>query len=161
MKRLKQTLEIKYREKHPAYPADLTIPVKSYDLNKANGLTQAVIAWIKAHGYQAERISNTGRPIDNRKQVIDSVGFTRTIGSIEWIPGTGTTGTADISATIPLIGSNGFGVSVKIEIKAGRDTIKPEQIAYGEQVKQAGGVYVVVRNMQDFYKWWDENVQNS
>jgi len=108
MKRLKQTLQELYRAKHPNYPANLTIPVKSYDLSKANGLTQAVMAWIKAHGYQAERISNTGRPIDNRKQVTDATGFTRTIGSVEWIPGTGTTGTADISATIPLMGAVGL-----------------------------------------------------
>lgn len=157
--RLYETIEANERRQHPNYPDHLSVPVKRYKLNTANGLTQAVIKFIKSHGYQAERISTTGRPVDNRKTFTDSVGFSRTIGSIDWIPGTGTTGSADISATIPLKSSNGFGVSCKFEIKAGKDRISPEQIKYGEMVRSAGGVYEVIRTVADFFEWWDNNVK--
>ena len=146
------------RLKHPNYPENLTYPMKTYKLNTANGLTQAVIAWVKAHGYQAERVSTTGRPIDNRKEFTDAVGFRRTIGSIEWIPGTGTRGSADIHASIPLKGSNGFAVSVKIEIKIGKDRLSEAQKKYGEQMELAGGVYLIVKELNDLFQWWDENV---
>lgn len=147
-----------YKAKHPNYPDHLTLPMRTYKLNTANGLTQAVIAWVRAHGYQAERVSTTGRPVDNRKEFIDVVGFRRTIGSIEWIPGTGTKGSADVHCSIPLKGSNGFAVSVKIEIKIGKDRLSEHQKKYGDQMELAGGVYLVVKELNDLFQWWDENV---
>lgn len=145
-------------KKHPNYPAHLELPVKSFNMKTANGLTQAVIAWVQAHGYQAERVSTTGRQIDNRTKVRDYVGFERTIGSMEWIPGTGTKGSADVHCSIPLNGSNGFAVSVKIEIKIGKDRMSPAQKKYGEQLELAGGIYIVVKTIQDLLEWWDLNV---
>lgn len=157
-KRLYTKLTEWERSKHPNYPAHLRLPVKRYALNKANGLTQAVIAWIRAHGYQAERVNTMGRPVDNRKEFTDVVGFRRTVGSIDWIPGTGTRGSADIHASIPLKGSNGWAVSVKIEIKIGKDRLSDAQKEYGQQMELAGGVYIVVKTLDDFFKWWDENI---
>ena len=156
--RLYTKLREQYKLKHPGYPEHLTLPMRTYRLNTANGLTQAVIAWIKAHGYQAERVSTTGRPIDNRTMVKDCIGRERQIGSIEWIPGTGTRGSADIHASIPLNGSNGFAVSVKIEIKIGKDRLSEAQKKYGEQMELAGGVYLVVKTIDDLLTWWDLNV---
>jgi hypothetical protein len=157
-KRLYTKLKEVARLKHPNYPENLTLPGKVYRLNTANGLTQAVIEWVRAHGYQAERVSTTGRLIDRSEIVTDVVGFKRRIGSNEWIPGTGTKGSADIHATIPLKHSNGFGVSVKIEIKVGKDRLSPAQKKYGEQMELAGGVYLVVKELNDLFQWWDENV---
>ena len=151
-------LRTDYKARHPNYPDHLTLPMRTYKLNTANGLTQAVIEWVKAHGYQAERVSTTGRLIDRSEVVTDVLGFKRRIGSMEWIKGTGTTGSADIHATIPLKHSNGFGVSVKIEIKVGKDRLSPAQKKYGEQMELAGGVYLVVKELNDLFQWWDENV---
>lgn len=156
--RLYAKLLEQYRAAHPNYPAHLSMPIKKYALNTANGLTQAVKAWIQAHGYQAERVSTTGRMIDNTKRVRDVVGFDRTIGSMEWIPGTGTKGSADIHVTMPLKGSNGFGVSIKIEIKIGKDRMSDHQKKYCEQITIAGGVYLVVKTIDDLLSWWDMNV---
>lgn len=156
--RLTEMLKSANRGKYPNYPDHLTMPVKKYNLSTSNGLTQAVIAWVQAHGYQAERISTTGRPIDRSKVVTDVVGFKRRIGSIEWIPGTQTRGSADISCSIPLKGSNGFAVSVKIEIKINKDRLSIHQKKYGEQIEIAGGVYLVVRTLSDLFDWWDKNV---
>ena len=145
------------KHKHPGYASTgLTIPIRKYK-NDANGITRAVIDLVKAHGWQAERINSMGRQIDRRKTYTDVVGFQRTIGSIEWIPGTGQKGTADIHASIPLNGSNGFAVSVKIEIKAGKDRQRTEQKEYQQMIQQAGGVYIIVRHIDGFVTWLLEN----
>jgi len=70
--------------------------------NGANGLTRCIIDWITFNGGQAERINTMGRRIDNRETITDVMGYTRTIGSVSWQKGTGTKGSADISATIPM-----------------------------------------------------------
>jgi len=151
-------LRTDYKARHPNYPDHLTLPMRTYKLNTANGLTQAVIAWVKAHGYQAERVNTMGRMVDNTQVVTDAMGFKRRIGSIEWQKGTGTKGSADIHCSIPLKGSNGFAVSVKIEIKVGKDRLSEAQKKYGEQMQLAGGVYLVVHDLNDLFQWWDSNV---
>ena len=157
-KRLKILLEKVEREKHPSYPEHLTIATKKYNVSKANGLTQAVIAIVKAYGGQAERISSMGRMIDNRKEYVDVVGFRRTVGSIGYIPGTGTKGTADIHASIPLNGSNGFAVSVKIEIKI-KDKQSEYQKEYQKTIENSGGIYLIIHSIQEFFNWCDQFVK--
>ena len=147
-KRLNQILTDEEWRKHPNQRRDLTMPIKHYEVTKANGLTQAVIAVIRCAGYQAERINTTGRQIDNRKEFIDVVGIRRTVGSITWIPGTGTKGSADISATIK-------GRSVKIEIKIGRDRQSQAQLDYQADIERAGGIYVIIKTLEDFFQWFD------
>jgi hypothetical protein len=87
--------------------------IKKYKDNSANALTKCIIDFLTFSGFQAERINTTGRMIDNTKQFTDVVGFRRQIGGKKWIKGTGTKGSADISATIK-------GRSVKIEVKLQR-----------------------------------------
>lgn len=147
------------RLKYPSFPEHAR-PIKKYAENGANALTKCVIDWINFSGGQAERISTTGRPIDNTKISTDVIGRQRTIGSVEWIPGTGTKGSADISATIkpkPQEGNlhSAFAVSVKIEIKYGKDKQSANQKRYEEAITNAGGVYLIVRNMDDFIEWYD------
>nr|MDQ3022693.1 hypothetical protein [Bacteroidota bacterium] len=74
-------------------------------------------------------------------------GSTRTIGSTKWIKGTGTNGTADISATIK-------GRSVKVEVKIGTDKQSSFQKKYQLDIENAGGYYFIARNFQDFYDWY-------
>ncbi len=135
-----------YVHKHPTIPPEC-IPKPTYRDNKANGLTQAVIAWIKLSGGQAERISTTGRVIDRTKTYTDVLGHRRTIGSVSWVPGTSTRGCADVSATIA-------GRSVKIEIKVGRDKQRPDQVKYQESVEASGGLYFIASSFQKFYDWY-------
>lgn len=108
----------------------------SYRDDTTNDLTSCVIKWICLHNGQAERINSTGRKLNNRM-----------------IFGSGTKGTADISATI-------FGKSVKIEIKceATGDRYQSEhQKRYQMQVERAGGIYIVVRNFTQFVEWYQQN----
>lgn len=128
-----------FNQKKKANP-NFLYPVKSkFRDDTSNGLTACVIAWIEIKGGQAERINSTGRQVTVN-------------GRQKWIKGTGTTGTADVSATID-------GRSVKVEVKCeatGDRNQSKEQIEYQEAIENAGGVYVIARNFSQFQKWHKE-----
>lgn len=123
------------------------VPKRNFKENSANELTKSVIAFLKYHGWQAERISNMGRYIDNSKTFTDVIGRTRKIGSGKYIKGSGTNGTADISATIR-------GRSCKIEIKYGKDRQSDVQKQYQADIERAGGIYVIVKDWSMFTEWY-------
>jgi hypothetical protein len=141
------------RQKFPEIPAEWLAPRKYRD-DTANGLTKCIIHFLKFKGQQAERISNTGRLIDNQRTFTNVVGQTRTIGQKKWIKGTGTKGTADISATIARR-------SVKIEVKIGTDRQSQVQKDYQQAVEQAGGIYVIARTFGQFYDWYNEKFESD
>ncbi len=134
------------RLKYPTLP-DFARATPKYTDKNANGLTKCIIDWIELNGYQAERISSSGRYIDNRESYTDSVGFRRTIGSGKWIPGSTTKGTADISATIK-------GRSVKIEVKIGKDRQSEPQKAYQAKIEQSGGIYFIAKDFSTFMDFY-------
>lgn len=136
------------RQKYPNTPPSWLAPRKYRD-DSANGLTKCIIHFLTFKGHQAERISNTGRFIDGRQTFTDVLGNRRTVGRTTWIPGTGTNGTADISATIA-------GKSVKIEIKIGRDRQSEDQKRYQEKVEASGGLYVIARGFEEFFQWYNQ-----
>jgi len=129
------------RTRYPDLP-EYARCTRSYNDRTANGLTKCIIDFLTFSGWQAERINSTGRPIDNTKIITDVLGSKRRIGSMKWIPGTGTKGTADISATIN-------GRSCKIEVKM-KDRQSEDQKRYEEQVIRAGGLYWIVRSFEEF-----------
>ena len=150
-KKLLQELYVKdFKEKYPSVP-EHAIPIYKPSEKGANALTKTVINFLQWNGMQAERISSTGRYIDNTKVVTDVVGRKRTVGSGKYIKSTSTNGTADISATIK-------GRSVKIEIKYGKDRQSDAQKKYQEAIERAGGVYIIVRNVDDFINWYNNFV---
>jgi hypothetical protein len=108
---------------------------KAYDPKTANGLTKMICDWINYNGGQAERISTTGRYIVAQKK---------------WIKGSGTKGSADISATIN-------GKSVKIEVKIGKDRQSEDQKRYQEMIEKAGGIYYIAKDFDSFYEWYNTN----
>lgn len=121
--------------------------LKPYNDKTANGLTKCIIDFLTFSGWQAERISNTGRIIDRRRTYTDVLGHKKQIGSMEWAKGSGTAGTADVSATIA-------GRSVKIEIKIGRDRQSEAQSDYQKKIEASGGLYYIASNMPDFIEWY-------
>jgi hypothetical protein len=129
------------------YPSNPYLTADQFEDKTAGGLTRSIIAYIQLKGGQAERVSTTGRPIDRTQTFVDVTGRSRTIGRIEWIPGTGTNGSADISATIK-------GRSVKIEVKIGSDRQSAAQKNYEKQVVSSFGLYVIARTFEDFVTWY-------
>lgn len=99
--------------------------------NTTNGLTRAIIDYIELKGFQSERITISGTPIPVGNNLYK-------FGKSTMVPGT-----ADISATIK-------GLSVKIEVKTGLDTMKKEQYEYKAKVENAGGVYIIARTFAQF-----------
>ena len=138
--------------KYPNLPDHARV-VKIPTDGSANGLTKLVIKWIELHGGQAERINTMGRMVDKRKIVTDVLGSKGMIGSMSYIPTTGTKGSADVSAVVQ-------GRSYKIEIKYGKDRQSDAQKAYEQSITSAGGVYLIVRTMDQFVQWWDENIKS-
>ena len=138
------------KERYPSFPHH-AIPIPKYTDRSANGLTKCVIDFINFRGYQAERVNSMGRQKDNRTTSTDIFGNTRTIGSVQWIKSTSTNGTADISATI-----KGRSIKIEIKCKATKDYKQSEnQKKYQTKVEQAGGIYILVRNFQGFYDWYN------
>ena len=132
--------------------AGFNIGKYTHSATSTNGLTRCVIDWLKYCGHQAERINTGGRMIDRRQTYTDVVGIKRQIGSVEWIKGTSTPGSADISATIQ-------GRSVKIEIKNKytNDRMSQAQIKYCQAIHSDGGVYIVVDTFDNFVDWYKLN----
>jgi len=131
-----------FKEKYPNVP-DHCIPMQKFNDTTANGLTKTIINFIQYIGGQAERISSMGRMIDNRKVSTDVLGRERIIGSLTYIKGTSTNGTADISSIIN-------GKSVKIEIKIGKDRQSEAQKKYQQATEKAGGIYLITTNFDEF-----------
>lgn len=140
-------------KKNPTIPKEW-IATRKYKDNTANSLTRCILDYIRFTGNQAERISSTGRVIDNRKSFTDVLGNTRTIGSTKYIPGTGSNGTADISSVI-------FGKSVKIEVKIGADRQSEAQKMYQQSVERAGGLYVIANSFEQFLNWYKDNFEEG
>jgi hypothetical protein len=146
--RLKQLKQQAMLEAYPNVPK-YAISAPKYDDKTANGLTKCIIEFLQLSNHQAERINTMGRPIDNRKQVTDVIGRTKTIGSMTWGKSTATKGSADISATIQ-------GRSVKIEVKIGADRQSQDQKIYQENIEKSGGQYWIAKNFDDFIKKYDD-----
>lgn len=138
------------KSRYPNVP-EIALPKIEYNQNSANGLTKCILDFLNLSGHQAERINTMGRMLDNRKTYTDVIGRQKTIGSTKYIPTTGTKGSADISATIN-------GRSVKIEVKYGKDRQSADQKAYQEQIEKAGGIYIIAKEFDSFYDWYQQFV---
>ncbi len=133
--------------KYPEIPREC-LARRKYSDNNANGLTKCIIDFIRLHNGQAERINNMGRRISNKRTFTDVLGNQRIIGNSKWIKGSGTNGTADISATIN-------GLSIKIEVKHGKDRQSEAQKQYQKTIEQSGGIYVIARDFEQFMDWYN------
>jgi hypothetical protein len=145
------------KRKYPTFPEN-HIPVTKYSDSTHNGLQKCIKDFLELSGWQCERKSTTGRQIDKRKIVKDYLGRSYSVGSIEWIPGTGRKGSADLSSTIK--NKAGYGISVKWECKVGKDYQKKDQKEYQIEIESAGGKYFVVHSFEEFYKYYLEVINS-
>lgn len=130
LKQLAEKVEENRYKERPSVPIKYRIkPV--FRENTANELTRSIIEFMKVIGGQAERINSMGRQITKNRRTI-------------WVYGTGTNGTADISATWE-------GKSIKIEVKATRGEKQSEkQKEYQRTIEQSGGIYIIARSFDGF-----------
>jgi hypothetical protein len=106
-----------------AIPSRTQMDFKFAD-NGANALTKSIMAYLTMKGYFAARI-NSGATYDVRLGI-----FRKGSGA--------TAGMADINAIIN-------GRSVSIEVKYGRDKIRPSQLKVKAEIEAAGGIYFIAR----------------
>lgn len=135
--------------RYPAAASRGALAPRKYTDRTANGLTRCITDFLQLNGWQAERIAVQGRCIDKTEVVTDVLGGRKRIGSVSWIPGQMTPGSADISATIR-------GRSVKIEVKIGSDRQSEAQRKYQEAIERAGGTYVIARSFDQFIEWYND-----
>jgi hypothetical protein len=136
------------RLKYPSLDEKYMAFIKWSD-NSANALTKCVIAYITYKGGQAERISSQGQYREGAKIQVGTgeIAYHKQLPG-KWTPGQSTKGTADISSTIR-------GRSVKIEIKQ-KDQQSEVQKQYQAAIERAGGVYIIVRNFDEFVVWYEQ-----
>ena len=130
------------------------VPKNKFEDATANGLTKCIITWLNINGWQGERISNTGRYIDESKIVTDVMGNAKRIGTGKYIKGSGTKGTADISSIIN-------GKSIKIEVKIGKDRQSEVQKKYQADVERAGGIYFIATDFDYFMMWYKSFIEQT
>lgn len=141
-RQLLKDLQLKHKmEKFPAMPIN-AIALTQWNDNSANALTKSIIGFLQFNNCQAERINTMG--VYRKKYRTDGVA----IGG-QWTKGTGTPGSADISATIK-------GRSVKIEVKYGKDRQSDAQKEYQKAIEEAGGVYIIARDFEGFLKFYEQ-----
>jgi len=138
------------QRRHPSLPDHARV-IRKYNDNGANALTKCITDFLTFAGWQAERINTTGRYVIE-KGAKDEV-FNRNFDKGKFIKGTGTRGSADISATIK-------GRSVKIEVKYGKDRQSQAQKDYQASIEAAGGVYVIARDFDTWKEWYDNFIKN-
>jgi hypothetical protein len=149
---LKQLAITDNRRKFPDFPEAARF-VKPYSDKTANELQRAIIDFLNFSGHFCERISVTGRYIDNSKIVTDVLGSKRRVGSGKWIKSSMQPGSADLSAIIN-------GMSYKLEIKIGRDKQSDLQKQYQRGVEMAGGKYWLIHNFDEFLNYYN-TLQNG
>ena len=119
------------------------VPKTKFTDKTSAGLEKCIVAYIKLNGGMAERRKNTGRVIDDRKIVTDTLGHQRVLGGTRYIPGTGRNGTSDVSGIWK-------GKPVAIEVKIGKDRMSQAQIEYREDFEKAGGIFIIAKTFTQF-----------
>ena len=62
-------------------------------------------------------------------------------------------GVSDILAVLPPSGR-----LIAIEVKIGRDRMRPEQIGFFRNIEHIGGLTFVAKDFDSFKEWWNERV---
>jgi len=148
IRKLNKMIQQDLFNRNPEIRAGLIADVGKVTVNSANSLTKAIKIFVELKGYQAERISVTGRLIDKRTIVTDILGHQRQIGSCKYIKSSMTPGTADISLTLK------NGLSVKVEVKWGKDRQSKAQKKYQAKIEKSGGIYLIIHKFEEFYDWY-------
>lgn len=133
---------------------DYALPKTQYNPNSSNGLTKAILDFVNLSGFFAERTGTEGRVIDNRKTYTDVLGRQKTIGTVKRIKTSGLVGSSDLKLYIN-------GKIVAVEIKVGRDRQSQAQKEYQERMEKAGGIYLIIRDFDSFYNWFQEFIKEN
>lgn len=107
-----------------------------------NRTTTAILSFLFESGVYAYRQNSTGIP-DVRK------GIFRPAAKV---------GLPDIVGILPDTGDyyGCKGTYLGVEVKTGKDTLRPEQLGTHENIKRMGGIVLVVKDYEDFINQWNK-----
>lgn len=155
----KKELESLRRKKRQAKLSDLTMYEERWGmLDKVKVLPSAantekhICEFLQLRGHHAAKVATQGT-YKAPKVETTAMGRLQTSKGI-YLPSGGRKGAADISAVI-------FSVSVQIELKYSKgDKQSIHQRKFEADVNKAGGIYIVVHNVDDFYQKYYELLDN-
>ena len=110
--------------------------LKPYNDNTTNGLTNAIMDFLKFNKHYCNRINCMGV-----NRLID--------GKMKHTPSSTRKGTADITAIL-----NGKHCSIEVKCKATNDRMSKDQKKERERVEASGGLYFIATDMETFIKWY-------
>jgi hypothetical protein len=143
--RYKAAYERHFLLQYPLAAKDHGLPSPQWPkVSTSNGLTKFIVNYINWSGGNATRINTSGRMIDT---TVRGSG-TQRFRVKRWIKSTTRRGTADVSSTI-------MGLSVKWEIKVGKDKPSREQLDEQRREQAAGGRYFFVKTPEEFFILYD------
>jgi len=119
------------RRDHPGMDPRYLAPRKFTDDN-SNGLTIAIVTYIKLMGGLASRLNNQGTYIKKLNR---------------YIPSTSRRGLPDILGTY-------HGDSLFVEVKIGKDRQSEHQMKVETEQRNAGGLYFIAKDFEGFYNWF-------
>ena len=108
------------------------IPRTKYSDGSANDLTKSIIDFVRLKGFYATRIQSQGQKRGN----------VMTFGTTQ-------KGTADIHICLNSI-------HISCEIKYGKDKQSIFQKSVQQDIEKAGGIYLLIRDFEQFYKFYCE-----
>ncbi|MFP5041906.1 hypothetical protein [Parasediminibacterium sp. JCM 36343] len=145
----KTMVELKHKHLKTEYPAAYeasggsTMNVKPYNDTTTNGLTVAILDFLKFSKHYANRIN--------------CMGISRRInGKMVYTPSSTRKVVADIHSII-----NGRHISIEVKCKATKDRMSKEQNQERERVESAGGIYYVAEDMASFIHWYKQLIENN
>jgi len=159
-KEYQQAHEFWFKSQYPtAYADGHLTPTKSLDVTKTNGLTKFICNYLNWLGHHAERTNNMGTPKKKTFQKFNI--FTQKLvtvdNGVEWAKGNGTKGSSDIKGHFRNP-KYAFSIPFYIEVKVGKDRLSDDQIDYGTKVSNTGALYAVVKNVDDFFDFYNKAI---
>lgn len=114
--------------------------------SKTNETTRSILDFLTAHGIFAWRSNVVGIPIHRE-------------GVITGFRSAGKTGVPDILAVLPFGDHDELhpaGRFLGVEVKTGKDRLRPEQEGFHRSAISCGGIIMVVKDFEDFLRQWHE-----
>ena len=121
------------RRTHPNVPERCRVKSK-FVVKDANSLTHAVKRCLELHGCYVTRVQSQGQ-------------WNQGLG--RFTHSTTRKGTADLHAIINVR-------HVSVEVKWGKDRLSADQKKTAQQVQSAGGLYIVVKDYETFWNWFEQ-----
>ena len=125
---VKELEKLNFAAKKIKYPDNPAVIKNSFRDDSANELTRCILVWLKLNGHFGGRVNTMGT-------------YSQKLG--KYIRSGSRKGMADITSIID-------GKHVSIEIKTGKDKLRPEQEKVKSEVEAAGGVYIVASSYDNF-----------